>query len=92
MSRRPATYRPVFIADGVRSSAHRTPHKIALQEGEKSLTYAQLVARIDRVANGVRYGSHLEQGAHTAILAPNCLEFVEVVLGLASAGVPARDG
>lgn len=85
--RRPASYRPVQIADGVRTSARRTPGKIALQEGARTLTYGEVVERIDRVASGVAHGLSLPAGAHSAIMAPNCLEFVEIALGLASAGV-----
>jgi long-chain acyl-CoA synthetase len=75
------------IADGVRASARRTPAKIALQEGTRTLSYAQLVDRIDRVASGVAGGLGLSRGQHAAVFAPNCLEFVEIALGLASAGV-----
>jgi acyl-CoA synthetase (AMP-forming)/AMP-acid ligase II len=88
MSGRPRTYRALTIADGVRAAAGRSPGKVALQEGERTLTYAELVARINRVGNGVRGGLGLAEGGHAAILSPNCLEFVEVVLGLASADVP----
>jgi long-chain acyl-CoA synthetase len=83
----PASYVPIGIADGVRSSARRAPEKIALQEGTRTLTYAELVGRIDRVAGGVLNGLGLTAGQHAAVFAPNCLEFVEIALGLASAGV-----
>ena len=84
---RPPSYVPIEIADGVRSSARRTPAKIALQEGERTLSYAQLVERVDRVASGTSNGLGLRPGEHSAVFAPNCLEFVELVLGLASAGI-----
>jgi long-chain acyl-CoA synthetase len=86
-SGRPETYVPVEIADGVRASARRTPRAVALEEGTRRLTYAALVERIDRVANGAA-GLGLEPGRHAAILAPNCLEYFELTLGLASAGNP----
>ena len=88
MSERPASFLPIEVAHGVRASARRGPGKVALQEGERTLTYAQLVERIDRVASGVVHGAGLAPGAHAALMAPNCLEFVEITLGLASAGVP----
>ena len=40
------SYRPVTIASGVRTSAERTPNKIALREGGRELSYARLVERI----------------------------------------------
>jgi long-chain acyl-CoA synthetase len=85
---RPASYLPIEIADGVRASARRTPQKTALQEGTRTLTYADLVERIDRVSAVVASGFELEPRQHTGLFAPNCLEFIEVALGLASAGVP----
>ncbi len=88
MTLRPGTYRPLTIAEGVRTSAQRTPGKVALQEGQRTRTYSELVDRIDRVANATLDGLGIAPGAHAAILAPNCLEFVEVALGLATAGVP----
>jgi long-chain acyl-CoA synthetase len=85
---RPAGYVPIEIADGIRASAARTPRRIALQHGDRELTYGGLVERIDRVANGA-HGLGLTPGQHSAVMAPNCLEFVELTLGLASAGTPA---
>jgi len=83
----PASYLPVAIADGIRSAAAATPGKIALAEGERTLTYADLVARIDRVANGAAGGLGLRPGDRVALLAPNCLEYVELTCGLADAGL-----
>src|SRR5579871_3099800 len=85
----PATYVPVAIADGIRTSAAATPSKPALAEGERELSYRDLVARIDRVANAATHDLALRPGDRAAILAPNCLEYLELVCGLASAGVAA---
>ena len=79
----------MLIADGIRASAQRVPTKVALSLGEDRLTYAQLVERINRVANLARDGLGLSSGDRTALMAPNCLEFVEIVCGLATAGMPA---
>ncbi|MDP6474259.1 MAG: AMP-binding protein [Alphaproteobacteria bacterium] len=81
------SYRPVTIASGVRTSAERTPQKIALREGARELTYARLVERIDRAANGARHDLGLERGDNVMLLAPNCLEYVEIVAGFAEAGI-----
>lgn len=80
---RPATYVPVTIADGLRAAAARTPGRLALEESGRQLTFSQLVERVHRVANGIA----LPRGSHAAIFSPNCLEFVEIACGLATAGV-----
>jgi long-chain acyl-CoA synthetase len=84
---RSPTYRPITIADGVRTSARRTPEKLAVEHGEARRTYRQLVDRNDRVATAARHGLGLEPGDHAAIMSSNCIEFIEIVLGLASVGV-----
>ena len=83
----PATYRPLTIATGIRAAAERTPGKIALREGDRILSYAALVDRIDRVSALVCEGFGLGPGDNAAILAPNCLEYVEIVAGASCAGV-----
>jgi acyl-CoA synthetase (AMP-forming)/AMP-acid ligase II len=80
---RPRTYVPVTIADGLRAAAARAPEKLALEESGRQLTFAQLVERVHRAANGIG----LPRGSHAAIFSPNCLEFVEIACGLAAAGV-----
>lgn len=78
----------VTIPDGVRAAAARTPHKVALVEGSRNLTYARLIERIDRVSNlAIHFG--LGHGDRAAVLMANRLEYIELVLGLASAGVSA---
>ena len=87
MSERPFSYRPVLIADGIRASAKREPQKTALSLGAERLSYAGLVERIDRVSNLAIGGLGLAPGDRAALMAPNCLEFIEIVCGLASVGV-----
>ena len=41
----PATYRPTLISTGVRSSARRTPNKIALAQGARQFSYTTLIER-----------------------------------------------
>ncbi|MEQ8388070.1 MAG: AMP-binding protein [Alphaproteobacteria bacterium] len=82
----PETYVAHTIAMGVRSSAERTPAKIALAEGTRQLSYRALVENMDRVANAAE-GLNLSPGDHVALISPNCLEFIEIVLGLSSIGL-----
>lgn len=81
------TYLPLDIAHGIRCAAKNTPDKIALKESQRQLSYEQLVERMNRVSNGVRGSLGLVKGDHAALIAPNCLEFPEIALGLAQSGV-----
>ena len=83
---RPATYRSATIATGIRTAAQRTPDKIALREGERTLTYQQLVDRIDRVSAGARHDLGLLSGDRVMLLALNRLEYIEVVAGFSAMG------
>jgi len=83
----PGTYRPMTMASGIRANLARDPGKTALICGERHLTFAQLVERIDRVACLAAHGLGLCKGDRAAIVAPNCLEYIEIVDGLAEAGV-----
>lgn len=85
---RPASYQPVTIAEGLRTAAAREPEKIAFSEEGRTITYAQLMQRINQVSNAVRDGLGLAAGEHTALMAPNCTEFIEITCGLAEAGTP----
>jgi acyl-CoA synthetase (AMP-forming)/AMP-acid ligase II len=84
---RPHSSRSITISDGVFASASRTPEKMAVREGERSLTYAKLAERILRVANMAHGRFGLEHGSRAAVLMPNRLEYLEIVCGLSSAGV-----
>ena len=81
--------RHMLISDGIRASAGRTPDKVAIREGGRELTYARLVDRIGRVANLVHAGLGLRHGERAAVLSANCLEYIEIVCGMAEAGVAA---
>ena len=83
----PATFVPLTVADGIRVSAGRTPHKVAVREGDRTLTYAGLRERVHRVGNAALGGLGLTPGDHVAIVSGNRLEFVELVVGLAGAGL-----
>jgi len=84
----PDNYRPLTITSGLHIAAGRTPAKLALKEGLRQLTYAELSANIQQVARRLLdYG--LRHGDRVAILAPNCLEYPELVCGIADAGLVA---
>ncbi|WP_170985067.1 class I adenylate-forming enzyme family protein [Roseomonas sp. AR75] len=81
--------RHMLISDGIRASAGRTPDKVAIRESGRELTYARLAARIARVANLVHAGLGLRHGERAAVFSANCLEYMEIVCGMAEAGVAA---
>ncbi|MDE0130418.1 MAG: class I adenylate-forming enzyme family protein [Gammaproteobacteria bacterium] len=84
----PASYRPLSVAGGIRAAMGRDPGKIAVRHGEKERSYRDLVSRIDRVSAWMLDGLKLEPGTHGAILAGNCIEYLEIVAGAAQAGIP----
>ncbi len=79
----------ITIDSGLRTARQRTPNKIALAEGDRQLSYMALVDRINRVSTAALHDLRLEKGDHVALFAPNCLEFIEIVCGLAAIGCPA---
>lgn len=75
------------IGRGIRCAAVRAPNKPALILGESKLSYRDLVRRIAQVANMARDEFALKPGDRAAIIAPNCLPFIEIVAGLSDVGV-----
>ena len=84
----PASYRPLSVAGGIRAAMSRDPGKIAVRHGDRERNYRDLVSRIDRVSAWMLDGLKLEPGTHGAILAGNCIEYLEIVAGAAQAGIP----
>ncbi len=82
---RPQGYVPMTIAGAIQAAAARAPDKEALRLDERALSYRQLAERINRVANAVR-AMGLPERANIALLAPNSLEYPEIVAGLTAAG------
>ncbi|WP_431282834.1 class I adenylate-forming enzyme family protein [Humitalea sp. 24SJ18S-53] len=77
----------MLISHGIRAAAARTPGKIALQEDARQITFAALIERIDRVGHLAQSGLGLRHGERAVILAPNRIEYLEVVAGLSAVGV-----
>ncbi|MBO9512998.1 MAG: AMP-binding protein [Variovorax sp.] len=81
----PLGFENLTVASGIRSAAERESGKTAILCGAQSRTYAQLVEHIDRVANGVK-ALGLQAGQNAAIVAPNCIEYIEIVAGVSEIG------
>ena len=64
----------MLVHELLQATAARVPERLALIEGDETLTYAQLHARVERVAAGLeRRGVGV--GDRVALLLPNCIEF-----------------
>jgi acyl-CoA synthetase (AMP-forming)/AMP-acid ligase II len=83
----PRLYRPLWLADGVHASAQRAPQDVALSTGERQLTTRELSARSRRVTAHASSTLRLRPGDRVALLAPNCIEYPELMCGLTDAGL-----
>ena len=72
--------RPFTLADVYEVMAEACPERLALVAGDVRLTYAELDARANRVANALR-ATGIDTGAHVAILSWNRAEWIETMLG-----------
>jgi acyl-CoA synthetase (AMP-forming)/AMP-acid ligase II len=66
-------------------AARHWPDRVALVEGSRSRTYAELDERATGIARGLLQLG-LEPGDRVAVLQQNCIEYVESVIGIARAG------
>jgi len=80
-------YMPLTIGRGIRCSAAADRNKLALVDSKGAeRSYGELVARMDAVGRlSVEQG--LEKGDVVALIAPNCIEYAEIVAGLSERGV-----
>jgi acyl-CoA synthetase (AMP-forming)/AMP-acid ligase II len=82
----PPSFRSLTMASGVRAAMRREPGKIAIVHGERRRSYAELVHRIERITRAtVALG--VKPGENAAIVARNCIEYLELACGVPEAGV-----
>lgn len=74
------------IAAGVREFAAATPDRVAVIDGDRTLTFAALDERASRLANHLA-STGLAPGDRVAVLLGNRLEYPEIAAGLAKAGL-----
>jgi len=79
---------PLTLADAVATHARLTPHKLAVRDSRRSLTYGEWHVRANRLAHAL-LGLGLVKGDRVALLAYNCAEWMEIYAGLAAAGLVA---
>lgn len=86
MRHSPASTRgKLLLSGGLHAAAARTPRKLALICEQTSRSYGELAERVRRVCGGAR-SLGLAKGDRVAVLAPNCVEYPELVIGLSDAG------
>jgi fatty-acyl-CoA synthase len=76
------------IPQSVATFAALTPERPAARDSRRALTYRQLHERTNRLANALlAHGLH--KGDRVAVLAYNCVEWLEIYIGLGKAGLVA---
>ncbi len=76
------------ISDAVATHARLQPSKLAIRDSRRSLNFAQWDERATRLANGL-LSLGLNKGDRVALLAYNCVEWMEIYVALARAGLVA---
>ena len=76
------------LADAVATHARLSPHKLGTRDSHRELSFATWHERATRLANGL-LGLGLEKGDRVALLAYNCVEWMEIYAALARAGLVA---
>jgi fatty-acyl-CoA synthase len=78
----------LHLGEVVSRNAHLFPNKLGARDLARSMTYRQWNERSCRLANAL-LGLGLVKGDRVAILAYNCLEWMEIYVALAKAGLVA---
>ncbi len=76
------------VAEVVAAQARLQPSKVGARDSRRALTFAQWNERASRLANGL-LGLGLAKGDRVALLAHNCVEWMEIYVALARAGLVA---
>ncbi len=76
------------LAEVVAAQARLSPEKIGARDSRRALTFAQWSDRASRFANAL-LAIGLVKGDRVALLAYNCVEWMEFYVGLARAGLVA---
>lgn len=76
------------ISDAVATHARLTPGKLGARDSRRSLSFEAWHHRATQLANGLRTLG-LQKGDRVALLAYNCVEWMEIYVALARAGLVA---
>ena len=80
--------RLLTLSDAVATHARLSPRKIGARDSRRALSYQEWDRRASRLASGLLAGG-LKPGDRVGLLAYNCLEWMEIYVGLARAGLVA---
>lgn len=78
---------PLNMAGGIREFGRSQPHRTAVVDGDRSLTFRALDARSSRLGSGL-LAAGLATGDPVAVLMGNRMEYIEIGAGLSKAGLP----
>jgi fatty-acyl-CoA synthase len=76
------------VSEAIATHARLNPLKTGARDSRRALSYAQWDERASRLANAL-LGLGLAQGDRVALLAYNCVEWLEIYVALARAGLVA---
>ena len=76
------------LAESVAAHARTQPHKIGVRDSRRALSYAEWDVRASRLASAL-LARGLQPGDRVALLAYNCIEWLEIYVALARAGLVA---
>jgi fatty-acyl-CoA synthase len=76
------------MGDAVATHARVRPHKLAVRDSQRDLSFAAWHERANRLANGL-LDLGLSRGERVVVLAYNCTEWMEIYVALARAGLVA---
>src|SRR5512139_3501548 len=79
---------PLLMGDGLRRNAWKFPLKIAARDKIRQTTYAELNARVNRLANGL-LAIGVKRGDGVALSVGNRIEHLEIVFATAKIGALA---
>lgn len=83
----PQSFVSMTALRSVRASMHRDPDRLAVLAGDERRSYRDLVDRAERLRDAALTTLGLRKGDHAAIVSRNCIEYIEVALGIPEAGV-----
>ncbi len=78
----------ITVSDAVASHGRISPRRVGTRDSKRALTFADWDARSSRLANGLR-ALGLQKGDRVALLAYNCIEWMEIYVAVARAGLVA---
>jgi acyl-CoA synthetase (AMP-forming)/AMP-acid ligase II len=81
-------YIPLNVANGIREFSVANPNKIAIIDGNRTVTYIELNTRSSQLANFFILKNY-KKGDRVAVISGNRMEYPEIVAGLSKAGLIA---